>query len=89
VVDRDGPITGSSLPAPLFIAMGLFALRYWNPSDHSGTSLATQQPTIWHRATSPASLFRLGLRGTSCLDKTWFDDQQQKIPPIALAGVSQ
>ena len=46
VVDRDGPGTAGGLLAPLFVAMDLFALRYWKPSTWSKPDLVLLLPGL-------------------------------------------
>jgi hypothetical protein len=55
------PVTAGGLLAPLFIAMDLFALRYWKPSTWSKPDLVLLLPglVIWHRVRlSPVPLPR-------------------------------
>ena len=40
------PVTAGGLLAPLFIAMDLFALRYWKPSTWSKPDLASLLPGL-------------------------------------------
>src|SRR5580704_4180352 len=40
------PVTAGGLLAPLFVAMDLFALRYWKPSTWSKSDLALLLPAL-------------------------------------------
>ena len=72
------PVTAGGFLAPLFIAMDLFALRYWKPSTWSKPDLALLLPGLER---FPFDLNRKGHRGFPRARKS------DSVPPTTTAGV--
>jgi uncharacterized membrane protein YfcA len=63
------PLTAGALLAPLFVAMDLFALRYWKPSTWSKQDLTILVPSLLMGIglfAKGAVVYQWGIRATAC-----------------------